>query len=164
METCPQCGQLLPDAVNFCPNCGTPLRTNTGDTTRVIPITQIGDDTVADVTESHLAALKDVAPGAAVLLVVRGPNQDATFLLDHEVVTAGRHPQSDIFLDDVTVSRHHARITERGGHHWLSDLNSLNGTYVNRALIDGEVALRIGDEVQIGKFRLVYLVASPGRS
>ena len=59
--------------------------------------------------------------------------------------------------------RHHANVTERGGHHWVADPNSLNGTYVNRTLIDGEVALRPGDEVQIGKFRLVYLLAPTGR-
>jgi pSer/pThr/pTyr-binding forkhead associated (FHA) protein len=79
-------------------------------------------------------------------------------VLDNETTTAGRHTQSDIFLDDVTVSRHHAKFTRRGGHVWVADLNSLNGTYVNRALIDGEVALRSGDEVQIGKFRLVFLM------
>lgn len=161
MSSCPQCGQPVADTVNFCSNCGASLRTNTGETTRVIPVAM--DETSLEVTDSHLVALRDIPAGGAVLVVVRGPNQGSKFLLDHDVVTAGRHPQSDIFLDDVTVSRHHARITERGGHHWLADLNSLNGTYVNRTLIDGEVALRHGDEVQIGKFRLVFLVAQSGR-
>lgn len=163
MTACPQCGQPLGEGDNFCPNCGASLRGG-GDTTRVIPVQQSPDEAAVEVTDSHLEALEDVPDGSAVLVVVRGPNQGATFLLDREVVTAGRHPQSDIFLDDVTVSRHHARISERGGHRWLADENSLNGTYVNRALIDAEVALRPNDEVQIGKFRLVYLVAPSGSS
>ncbi len=162
MFSCPECGHQLADGANFCSNCGASLRMNTGDTTRVIPVPPV-EETSAEVAEAFLSALADVPTGTGVLVVVRGPNQGAKFLLDHESVTAGRHPQSDIFLDDVTVSRHHARLTERGGHRWLADQNSLNGTYVNRTLIDGEVALRGGDEVQIGKFRLVYLVAPTGR-
>ncbi|MDO5534422.1 MAG: FHA domain-containing protein [Propionibacteriaceae bacterium] len=162
MFTCPECGQQIADGVNFCSNCGAALRTNTGDTTRVIPVAS-GAEGSLESTDPSLPVLKDVPPGASALAVVRGPNVGATYILDQETVTVGRHPQSDIFLDDVTVSRHHARFTERGGHTWVADLNSLNGTYVNRTLIDGEVALRSGDEVQIGKFRLVYMVARPGR-
>ena len=78
-------------------------------------------------------------------------------------MTVGRHPQSVIFLDDVTVSRHHAKLTHRLGHTWIADLNSLNGTYVNRALIEGESPLRRGDEVQVGKFRMMYLVDPAGQ-
>ncbi|MFV0406539.1 MAG: FHA domain-containing protein [Propioniciclava sp.] len=161
MTTCPQCGESSGAGDNFCPNCGASLRGGSGDTTRVIPM-QSPEESSVEVTQSHLDILDTVPEGSAVLLVVRGPNQGATFLLDRELVTAGRHPQSDIFLDDITVSRHHARISDRGGHRWLADENSLNGTYVNRALIDSEVALRPNDEVQIGKFRLVYLVAPSG--
>ena len=164
MFSCPECGHPVADGVNFCSNCGAALRSSTGDTTRVIPVAPQGEERPTEVTDPNLPVLQDVPPGASALVVVRGPNAGAVFLLDQETITAGRHPQSDIFLDDVTVSRHHARITERGGHRWVVDLNSLNGTYVNRTLIDGEVALRSGDEVQIGKFRLVYMVAPPGRS
>lgn len=163
MTSCPQCGQPVADGDNFCPNCGASVKGYSGETTRVIPV-QPPEEPAVEVTDSHLSALEAVPAGGAVLLVVRGPNQGTTFLLDQDVVTAGRHPQSDIFLDDVTVSRHHARISDRGGHRWLADENSLNGTYVNRALIDSEVALRPHDEVQIGKFRLVYLVAPSGSS
>jgi len=163
MIRCPQCGQPVAEDVNFCSNCGASLRSS-GDTTRVIAAVPAAEEPApVEATEAHLAALRDVPAGSSVLLVVRGPNQGTRFVLDQEVITAGRHLQSDIFLDDVTVSRPHARFTERGGHRWLADLNSLNGTYVNRTLIDGEVALRHGDEVQIGKFRLVYLVAPAGR-
>lgn len=163
MITCPECGHPSAEGVNFCANCGAGLRTSTGDTTRAIPVVS-PDDHPAESTDPRLPKIDDVPPGAAALVVVRGPNEGATILLDQESVSAGRHPQSDIFLDDVTVSRHHATFTERGGHRWVADLNSLNGTYVNRTLIDGEVALRTGDEVQIGKFRLVYVVAPAGRS
>lgn len=159
---CPECGQPLPESVNFCSNCGASLRSQTGDTTRVIPV-QTDEPPRVELTDTQLSVLENVPAGTGVLLVVRGPNQGSKFLLDRETISAGRHPQSDIFLDDVTVSRHHARFTERGGHRWIADLNSLNGTYVNRALIDGEVALRNGDEVQIGKFRLVFLVRPAGR-
>lgn len=163
MFPCPECGHPAGDGVNFCSNCGASLRSSTGDTTRVIPVTSL-DEANPEQSDPHLPRVRDLPPGASALVVVRGPNEGAVFLLDQESVDAGRHPQSDIFLDDVTVSRHHAKVTARGGHCWLSDLNSLNGTYVNRALIDGEVALRSGDEVQIGKFRLVFVVAPSGRS
>ena len=101
-------------------------------------------------------ALDEMPADVGMLVVRRGPKAGSRFALDKDVVTAGRHPESDIFLDDITVSRHHARFTRRDGQVWVSDENSLNGTYVNKTLIDGEVALRRGDEVQIGKFRMVF--------
>jgi pSer/pThr/pTyr-binding forkhead associated (FHA) protein len=88
-------------------------------------------------------------------VVLRGPNTGARFLLDDDIVQSGRHPDSDIFLDDVTVSRKHATFTREGNTFVVRDVGSLNGTYVNRERID-EVALQTGDEVQIGKFRLVF--------
>jgi len=93
--------------------------------------------------------------GSALLIVQRGPNAGARFLLDGERTTAGRHPGSDIFLDDVTVSRKHVEFVRRGGQFVVRDVGSLNGTYVQRARID-EAVLREGDEVQIGKFRMVF--------
>jgi len=159
--TCPECGQQLPDSVNFCSNCGAALKSQAGDTTRVIPA--LANEDQVELSEAQLEATADVPRGTGVLLVVRGPNQGTTFVLDADTVSAGRHPQCDIFLDDVTVSRHHAKLTSRSGHTWITDLNSLNGTYVNRALIEGEVPLRRGDEVQIGKFRMMYLVEPAGQ-
>jgi pSer/pThr/pTyr-binding forkhead associated (FHA) protein len=88
-------------------------------------------------------------------VVLRGPNTGARFLLDDDEVASGRHPDSDIFLDDVTVSRKHAVFRREGETFVVRDVGSLNGTYVNRERID-EVALTTGDEVQIGKFRLVF--------
>ncbi|MFK5635546.1 MULTISPECIES: FHA domain-containing protein [unclassified Ornithinimicrobium] len=94
-------------------------------------------------------------PGTALLIVLRGPNTGARFLLDADEVTSGRHPRSDIFLDDVTVSRRHAVFARSGEGYLVRDVGSLNGTYVNRQRID-EAELNPGDEVQIGKFRLVF--------
>ncbi|MBB1242555.1 FHA domain-containing protein [Streptomyces durbertensis] len=103
-----------------------------------------------------LAAVEALPAGSALLIVRRGPNSGSRFLLDSELTTAGRHPQSDIFLDDFTVSRRHVEF-RRGpdGVFTVADVGSLNGTYVNREPID-QVVLNNGDEVQIGKFRLVF--------
>ena len=93
--------------------------------------------------------------GTALLVVLRGPNTGARFLLDSDEVNSGRHPESDIFLDDVTVSRKHATFRREGDNFLVRDVGLLNGTYVNRVRID-EATLKTGDEVQIGKFRLVF--------
>lgn len=94
--------------------------------------------------------------GAALLVVKRGPNAGARFLLDQQTTTAGRHPESDIFLDDVTVSRRHAEFRINDGEFEVVDVGSLNGTYVNREPRNSQ-ALSSGDEIQIGKFRLVFI-------
>lgn len=100
----------------------------------------------------------DLTPpaGAGILIVKRGPNAGARFLLDQATTTAGRHPESDIFLDDVTVSRRHAEFRLNDGTFEVVDVGSLNGTYVNREPKNSEV-LSSGDEIQIGKFRLVFI-------
>ncbi|CAB0993151.1 oxoglutarate dehydrogenase inhibitor [Corynebacterium diphtheriae] len=107
------------------------------------------------------ASGSDVTPpaGAGMLVVKRGPNAGARFLLDRPTTTAGRHPESDIFLDDVTVSRRHAEFRLQDGSFEVVDVGSLNGTYVNREPRNSEV-LSSGDEVQIGKFRLVFIEGS----
>jgi pSer/pThr/pTyr-binding forkhead associated (FHA) protein len=102
--------------------------------------------------------VESLPTGSALLVVKRGPNAGSRFLLDKEVTTVGRHPESDIFLDDVTVSRRHAEFTRRGDGFVVRDVGSLNGTYLNRERID-DAGLSNGDEVQIGKFRLVYLTS-----
>nr|WP_309237880.1 FHA domain-containing protein [Streptomyces albidus (ex Kaewkla and Franco 2022)] len=106
------------------------------------------------------AAVDALPLGSALLVVRRGPNSGSRFLLDGELTTAGRHPESDIFLDDVTVSRRHVEF-RRGpdGAFTVSDVGSLNGTYVNRERIEAGVPLTNGDEVQIGKFRLVFFAS-----
>ena len=106
-------------------------------------------------TKADLATVEALRPGTALLVVLRGPNTGARFLLDDDEVMSGRHPDSDIFLDDVTVSRKHAVFRRTPGGFVVRDVGSLNGTYVNRELVD-EITLTTGDEVQIGKFRLVF--------
>jgi pSer/pThr/pTyr-binding forkhead associated (FHA) protein len=105
---------------------------------------------------SALQAAIDALPaGSALLVVQHGATAGARFLLAPDRITAGRHPSSDIFLDDVTVSRKHAEFLRRDGGYVLHDLGSLNGTYLGRDRID-EAVLRNGDEVRIGKFRMVF--------
>ena len=117
-----------------------------------VPESFDGDGGLTDEDEATIGALR---PGTALLVVVRGPNNGASFLLDDAEVTSGRHPDSDIFLDDVTVSRRHAVFVREGNGYAVKDVGSLNGTYVNRASVDSAV-LRNGDEVQIGKYRFLY--------
>ncbi len=107
-------------------------------------------------SESAVSGVEGLPVGSALLVVKRGPNAGSRFLLDQASTSAGRHPDSDIFLDDVTVSRRHAEFRLSGADFKVVDVGSLNGTYVNREPVDSAV-LANGDEVQIGKFRLVFL-------
>jgi len=108
-----------------------------------------------EISPEEQDAIAALPSGSALLIVRRGPNTGARFLLDDDEVMSGRHPESDIFLDDVTVSRKHAIFRRTDSGFVVRDVGSLNGTYVNRELVD-EVVLTTGDEVQIGKFRLVF--------
>ena len=112
-------------------------------------------------TESSVSGVEGLPAGSALLVVKRGPNAGSRFLLDQATTSAGRHPDSDIFLDDVTVSRRHAEFRLESGEFQVVDVGSLNGTYVNRDRID-RVQLSDGDEVQIGKFRLVFFSGHAG--
>jgi pSer/pThr/pTyr-binding forkhead associated (FHA) protein len=107
-------------------------------------------------TETAVSGVEGLPAGSALLVVKRGPNAGSRFLLDQPRTSAGRHPDSDIFLDDVTVSRRHAEFRLETSEFQVVDVGSLNGTYVNREPVDSAV-LANGDEVQIGKFRLVFL-------
>jgi pSer/pThr/pTyr-binding forkhead associated (FHA) protein len=126
--------------------------------TSTIPL--IDADT-EEMSVDDVTAVENLPSGSAMLLVQRGPDAGARFLLDTDVVTVGRHPDSDIFLDDISVSRRHANFTRSEGRYVVSDLGSLNGSYVNRDRIDTDVALSGGDEVQIGKYRLIFFSGSP---
>jgi pSer/pThr/pTyr-binding forkhead associated (FHA) protein len=159
---CTACGTENPAGSRFCASCGAalPAPSSGADVTSVIATTSAVPDTDTDFSaEAHQGAVDALAPGSALLVVKRGPNAGSRFLLDQDVTTAGRHPDSDIFLDDVTVSRRHAEFHREGNGYTVHDVGSLNGTYVNRERIDA-TALSGGDEVQIGKFRLVYLNAA----
>lgn len=164
---CTQCGQSNPDDARFCANCGTALvrvrqAADTEPTTTALAVEEIealetghGGPRLA---EQAAEAVQSLAPGTALLVVNYGPNAGSRFLLDSDLTTAGRHPNSDIFLDDVTVSRRHAEFHRRGRTFAVRDLGSLNGTYVNRERIEEQV-LASGDTVRIGKFGLVFLAA-----
>jgi hypothetical protein len=161
MIKCPDCGHDNADTNNFCANCGHSLAglEASGDTTRVAAAVDaaLNEELASeDLSAEDLSAINGLPPNSALLIVGQGPAAGARFLVDSDVTTAGRHPRCDIFLDDITVSRNHARFTRRDGHIWVEDENSMNGTYVNRVLTDGPVALRRGDEVQIGKFRMLF--------
>mgnify|MGYP002653252213 CR=1 FL=1 len=112
----------------------------------------------ANGNETAVAGTDNLAEGQALLVVKRGPNAGARFLLDRPTTTAGRHPEADIFLDDVTVSRRHAEFRAQDGQFEVVDVGSLNGTYVNREPRNSQ-ELTDGDEIQIVKFRLVFITA-----
>ncbi len=176
---CTACGRPNPDDARFCAQCGTRIAespmgetaSDPAETTATIQFGQVstpgsGTDKV-ETSDRALNALDaaavDALPsGHALLVVQKGPGAGNRFLLDSDVVKAGRHPDSEIFLDDVTVSRSHATFRREGATFQVSDAGSLNGTYVNRDRIE-EVAIKDGDEVQIGKYRLVFF-AGPGSS
>jgi hypothetical protein len=175
---CGRCGRPNPEGARYCSNCGAALtRAGTGNpaTGSFSPVTESGrpgtdrlgetTSTISPVTgEAEFSdepapdypAVDSLPAGTALLVVLRGPNEGSRFLLDSDFTSAGRHPDSDIFLDDVTVSRRHAEFYRRGDGFTVRDVGSLNGTYVNRTRIE-ETELVGGDEVQIGKFRLLFM-------
>ncbi len=172
MPFCTQCGHHNPTDAKFCSQCGTALVTAAapaepaGDATSTMAMVREEPERAeredgGDLATADQAAVDALPAGSALLVVLRGPNAGSRFLLDTDVVSAGRHPESDIFLDDVTVSRRHAEFRRQANGFVVADVGSLNGTYVNRDRID-EVALNNGDEVQIGKYRLVYYSSQLG--
>jgi pSer/pThr/pTyr-binding forkhead associated (FHA) protein len=145
---CTYCGHRNPDEARFCAKCGRPLQE---DTTLTFTPVEVEEETGEEVS----LPLHELEKGQALLVVKRGPNAGSNFLIDKDVTTAGRHPESDIFLDDVTVSRRHAEIRRRDERFFVVDKGSLNGTYVNRERVD-ETELASEDDLQIGKFKLVF--------
>ncbi|MDQ1719230.1 MAG: hypothetical protein QOE89_3183 [Pseudonocardiales bacterium] len=174
---CTVCGTENSVDSRFCAQCGAPLggggqapgaSVKGPESTSIFAHPSTGSTPAIDSdsefsAEAHQRAVDALTPGSALLVVKRGPNAGSRFLLDQDVTTAGRHPDSDIFLDDVTVSRRHVEFRRDSAGFAVYDVGSLNGTYVNRERIDS-AALAGGDEVQIGKFRLVYLTAGGTRA
>ncbi|MBB3115168.1 oxoglutarate dehydrogenase inhibitor Odhl [Corynebacterium bovis] len=138
-------------------NAGTPEASV--ETTSVFRADLLKDMESGAQTDSTPSGVEALPSGSALLVVKRGPNAGSRFLLDQDTTAAGRHPDSDIFLDDVTVSRRHAEFRRNGEEYEVVDVGSLNGTYVNREPKNSAV-LSNGDEIQIGKFRLVFLNGS----
>ncbi len=166
MPFCTVCGKQNPEDARFCSQCGARIvgagapgaTESVGESTATIQIGASADrvETSDRALNPVDAAAVDALPaGHALLVVQKGPGAGSRFLLDVDVVNAGRHPDSEIFLDDVTVSRRHAVFNREGDSFAVSDVGSLNGTYVNRDRIEAH-ELSDGDEVQIGKYRLVF--------
>ena len=179
MPFCTACGRQNPDDARFCAQCGTRLVSldDTGsqpavggsssgsvsDSTITFRAPAKGDAEERALNPADAAAVDALPVGHALLVVQRGPSAGSRFLLDTETVMAGRSSDAEIFLDDVTVSRKHAEFRRTPDGYTVRDVGSLNGTYVNRDRIDS-VLLQGGDEVQIGKYRLVYFASQAGFS
>jgi pSer/pThr/pTyr-binding forkhead associated (FHA) protein len=145
---CTKCGHKNPEDAHYCANCGSSLQEEATMSFTPMEVEEESEE-VAGLPQSELEA------GQALLVVQRGPNAGSKFLIDKDVTTTGRHPESDIFLDDVTVSRRHAEFRRKDGKFFIHDVGSLNGTYVNRQRVE-ETELATGDELQIGKFKLTF--------
>jgi hypothetical protein len=190
MPFCTRCGNANQAGSRFCSHCGTALAESPlpGDPVQpegaaertstmalgadfivetehapgAVPgfLDEAADERTVALGAADEAALAELPTGSALLVVRRGPNAGSRFLLDADVTTVGRSPDSDIFLDDVTVSRRHAEFCRTLQGFLVRDVGSLNGTYVDRNRIE-EALLVDGHEVQVGKYRLVFH-ASPG--
>ena len=149
---CHNCGHKNPAGSNFCSTCGTTLKPeDASDTT----ITFMPAEAEPSEPEEVSLPGEELEEGKAILVVKKGPEAGTKFFLDKDVVSCGRHPGSDIFLDDVTVSRKHAELRRDEQGFTLADVGSLNGTFVNRNRVESS-PLSNGDEIQIGKFKLVF--------
>lgn len=156
---CNQCGHRNPPGSNFCSSCGSPLDVLDD---RTITLTAVDPLQDAPGPQDDIAIpFGDLPKSSGVLIVRSGPQAGARFALDAEVTRLGRHPDSEISLDDITVSRRHAEVARTADGYVVSDAGSLNGTYVNQERIE-RTPVRHGDELQIGKFRLVFFERTDG--
>jgi hypothetical protein len=149
---CPECGFQNPEAANYCSKCGALLTKDEGsaETTQTYAPEEIAHD------DGPLDEI--TADGPALVVRSGGGRAGEHFSPQQERTTIGRSPDNDIFLDDVTVSRQHAVLVHSGGEFQIEDLGSLNGTFLNRRRIESEAELADGDELQIGKYRLTFLL------
>ncbi len=150
-QHCPECGFANDDGASYCQRCGAFLAQSEspGATTATYKVGETG--------ELEAVELEDVVSrGAALVIRAGGGRAGESFAVEGDRLSVGRRPDSDVFLDDVTVSRDHALIVRRGSDYFLDDCGSLNGTYVNRRRIDSH-RLADGDELQIGKYKLAFL-------
>lgn len=154
---CHNCGTRNPKGANFCGACGHTLQPVSATETTISFVPEAAGDEAEELSLSP----KDFDEGKAVLVVKKGPDAGTNFFLDKDVVTCGRDSASDIFLDDVTVSRRHAEIRRGEEGYTIVDSDSLNGTFVNRMRVDS-APLTNGDEIQIGKFKLVIFTDGSG--
>jgi hypothetical protein len=148
---CPECGFQNPEAANYCAKCGALLVRDSGAETTMTYLPEEGEEDVSEILED--LGVK----GPALVVRSGGGRTGETFHPESERTTIGRSPECEIFLDDVTVSRKHAVLTQRDGAFFIEDLGSLNGTFLNRRRIESG-QLSDGDELQIGKYRLTFLL------
>jgi hypothetical protein len=151
---CARCGHKNPDDARFCSSCGAPLAAAGGDDAATLTLSAVEAADTEDELEHYIDGL---APGVGLLVVRHGPEMGSSYRLESPTTSIGRHPDSDIFLDDITVSRRHVVIDRAEDGYVLRDVGSLNGTYVNRERVDA-ARLKYGDEVQIGRYRLSFVV------
>ncbi|HWE15312.1 MAG TPA: FHA domain-containing protein [Solirubrobacteraceae bacterium] len=150
-QHCPECGFANDDGASYCQRCGAFLAQSDQPSGAPTATYKIGETGEVEVVE-----LEDVVSrGAALVIRSGGGRAGESFPLEGERLTVGRRPESDIFLDDVTVSRDHALIVRRGSEYFIDDCGSLNGTYVNRHRIESH-RLSDGDELQVGKYKLAF--------
>ena len=148
---CGRCGHPNPEGANYCSSCGAPLAPPE-ETTLTLSAVE-----AADLEDDLAKYLEELPPGVGLLVLRQGTVAGSSYRVEAPSTSAGRHPDSDIFLDDITVSRRHAEIVRSGDDYRVRDVGSLNGTYLNRERIE-DAPLRNGDELQIGRFRLSFVV------
>jgi len=152
MAECPGCGAEVTSDASDCPACGARLSEPTASFQPVV-------------SDHEAAGAFTAGADGPVLIVRKGPQPGERFFVDRARLTIGRDPKSDVFLNDMTVSRTHAIVECEGDRVTVRDGGSLNGTYVNGLIVD-EAVLRDGDAVQIGTFQMVFVEGqkSGGRS
>ncbi|MGH8977625.1 MAG: FHA domain-containing protein [Acidimicrobiia bacterium] len=150
---CARCGHVNPDEARFCSSCGVPLAAD-DDAATTLTLAAVEAADVEDELERYLEGLP---PGVGLLVIRRGPETGSSYRLEQPSTAIGRHPDSEIFLDDITVSRRHVQLVKDDEGYLLRDVGSLNGTYVNRERVE-EARLQHGDEVQVGRYRLSFVL------
>jgi len=151
---CRRCKHESEDGAQYCSACGTPLGVDE-DTTAALALVEDRESLSAELGE----VLDGLPEGLGMLVVRRGPNAGSTFVLERDETTLGRHPDSDVFLDDVTVSRRHATVRRVDGGYAVDDAGSLNGTYVDHERVE-TASLRDMQEVQVGRFVLTFVIGA----
>ncbi len=154
---CARCGHANQPDARFCSSCGASLEALPDESTLTLQAVEAAG------AEDELAGyLEGLPPGIGLLVVRHGPSAGSSFRLDKEHTNVGRHPDSEIFLDDITVSRRHVVLDRTANGYVVRDVGSLNGTYVNHERAD-EATLRHGDELQIGRYRLSFVLGADSR-
>lgn len=156
---CNQCGHRNPPDSNFCSSCGSALDVLDDRTITLTAVDPLQDAPGTD--DDLVIPVGELTKGVGVLIVRAGAQAGARFNLDSDLTRLGRHPDSEISLDDITVSRRHAEIQRTAEGYVVADSGSLNGTYVNQERVE-RALLQHGDELQIGKFRLVFFERNDG--